>query len=255
MFNIFLTKTMLIYMRIGVIKRMRRAILFLIFALFLAWVIQPNLSNQIIETSNVRTPTQTDSTVITNDTVSNKTSKSKAVICLDAAKGGTETGYTSDGHTSEKDLNLQITQKLGESLSNRGYQVVYTRSDDSTISNESRIQYANEQNAKYFISIQMNSSDNTLSRGYSIFTQSNDKLISLAKQISNNMNSINFTLFEGIDSDHYENFPILYNNSVPSILIELGYLSNSNDYTKLTDENMQTEIASAITSALLKEIN
>ncbi len=234
---------------------MRRAILFLIFALFLAWVIQPNLSNQIIENSNVRTPTQTDSTIITNDTVSNKTSKSKAVICLDAAKGGTETGYTSDGHTSEKDINLQIAQKLGESLSNSGYQVVYTRSDDSTISNESRIQYASEQNAKYFISIQMNSSDNTLSRGYSIFTQSNDKLISLAKQISNNMNTINFTLFEGIDSDHYENFPILYNNSVPSILIELGYLSNSNDYTKLIDENMQTEIASAITSALLKEIN
>lgn len=255
MFNIFLDKSMIEYTRVGVIKHMRRAILFLIFALFLAWVIQPNLSNQIIENSNVRTPTQTDSTVITNDTVSNKTSKSKAVICLDAAKGGTETGYTSEGHTSEKDINLQITQKLGESLSNSGYQVVYTRSDDSTVSNESRIQYASEQNAKYFISIQMNSSDNTLSRGYSIFTQSNDKLISLAKQISNNMNTINFTLFEGIDSDHYENFPILYNNSVSSILIELGYLSNSNDYAKLTDENMQTEIASAITSALLKEIN
>ena len=53
------------------------------------------------------------------------------------------------------------------------------------------------------------------------------------------MNSINLSQFEGIDSDHYENFPILYDSQIPSILLELGYLSNSEDYTKLTDETFQ----------------
>lgn len=50
---------------------MRRAILFLIFALFLAMVIQPNLNKQIKEKSKIDVPEQTNSTIITNDTVDN----------------------------------------------------------------------------------------------------------------------------------------------------------------------------------------
>ena len=118
---------------------MRRAILFLVFALFLAMVIQPNLNKQIKEKSKIDVPEQTDSTIITNDTVDNSRCKSKAVICIDASHGGSDSGYTSDGHTSEKDLNLVIAKKIGESLSSVGYNVVYTRSDDSTLSTEERI--------------------------------------------------------------------------------------------------------------------
>ena len=74
---------------------MRRAILFLVFALFLAMVIQPNLNKQIKEKSKI------NSTIITNDTVDNSRCKSKAVICIDASHGGSDAGYTSDGHTLE----------------------------------------------------------------------------------------------------------------------------------------------------------
>ena len=80
---------------------MRRAILFLIFALFLAMVIQPNLNKQIKEKSKIDVPEQTNSTIITNDTVDNSRCKSKAVICIDASHGGSDAGYTSDGHTLE----------------------------------------------------------------------------------------------------------------------------------------------------------
>ena len=223
---------------------MRRAILFLVFALFLAMVIQPNLNKQIKEKSKIDVPEQTNSTIITNDTVDNSRCKSKAVICIDASHGGSDAGCTSDGHTSEKDLNLIIAKKIGDSLASVGYNVVYTRSDDSSLSTEDRITSINSQKAKYLISIQMNSSSDSLSKGYSIFTQPND-----------NMNSINLSQFEGIDSDHYENFPILYDSQIPSILLELGYLSNSEDYTKLTDETFQQKIANAITESFLDQIN
>ena len=101
----------------------------------------------------------------------------------------------------------------------------------------------------------MNSSSDSLSKGYSIFTQSNDKMIQLAKNLSNTMNAINLSQFEGIDSDHYENFPILYDSQIPAILLELGYLSNSDDYTKLVDETFQQKIADAITESFLAKIN
>ena len=51
---------------------MCRAILFLVFALFLAMVIQPNLNKQIKEKSKIDVPEQTNSTIITNDTVDNR---------------------------------------------------------------------------------------------------------------------------------------------------------------------------------------
>ena len=173
---------------------MRRAILFLVFALFLAMVIQPNLNKQIKEKSKIDVPEQTNSTIITNDTVDN-------------------------------------------------------------LSTEDRITSINSQKAKYLISIQMNSSSDSLSKGYSIFTQPNDNMIQLAKKLAQTMNSINLSQFEGIDSDHYENFPILYDSQIPSILLELGYLSNSEDYTKLTDETFQQKIANAITESFLDQIN
>lgn len=234
---------------------MRRAILFLIFAMFLAMVIQPNLNKQIKEKSEIEVPEQTESTIITNDTVSNSRCKSKSIICIDASHGGSDSGYTSDGHTSEKDLNLIIAKKIGDSLSSVGYNVVYTRSDDSTLSTEDRVTSINSQKANYLISIQMNSSSDSLSKGYSIFTQPNDKMIQLAKNLSNTMNAINLSQFEGIDSDHYENFPILYDSQIPSILLELGYLSNSDDYSKLVDETFQQKIADAITESFLAKIN
>lgn len=236
---------------------MRRAILFLIFALFLAMVIQPNLNKQIKETSTIDVPVQADSqtTVITNNTVSNKQSKSKAVICIDASHGGDDAGYINDGYASEKDLNLAIAKKIGDALENVGYNVVYTRSDDSTLNTEDRITSLNAQKADYLISIQMNSSSDSLSKGYSIFTQPNEKMIQLAKELASTMNSINLSQFEGIDSDHYENFPILYDSQIPSILLELGYLSNTEDYTKLTNESFQEKIADAIAESFLDKIN
>ena len=236
---------------------MRRAILFLIFALFLAMVIQPNLNKQIKETSKIDVPEQAESktTLITNDTVSNKRPKSKAIICIDASRGGSDAGYTSEGHTSEKELNLAIAQKIGDTLESVGYKVVYTRSDDSSLTTEDRITALTAEKADYLISIQMNSSSDSLSKGYSIFTQPNEKMIQLAKELASTMSSINLSQFEGIDSDHYENFPILYDSQIPSILLELGYLSNSDDYSKLIDETFQQKIADAITQSFLDKIN
>ena len=80
-------------------------------------------------------------------------------------------------------------------------------------------------------------------------------MIQLAKELASTMNSINLSQFEGIDSDHYENFPILYDSQIPSILLELGYLSNTEDYTKLTNESFQEKIADAIAESFLDKIN
>ncbi|WP_350309555.1 N-acetylmuramoyl-L-alanine amidase family protein [Faecalibaculum rodentium] len=69
------------------------------------------------------------------------------------------------------------------------------------------------------------------------------------------VSAINLSSFEGVDSDHYANFPILMDRDVPSILLELGYVTNPDDYAKLTDSSYQDRIGEAVAEAFLKVVN
>ena len=240
---------------------MKRAIAYFIVAIFLLLVIQPNLNTNGINENN-RVPKNTTNSITTNENANIKESESKATICIDPANGGTDTGYILDETTSEKDINLAISLKLGSALEKAGYNIVYTRTDDNfaTYTDESdsaraRINSAIDQNSDYFISIQMNNDEDKLTKGYSLFTQSDDQMIELAQAISTKLNSLNYSSFAGLDSDHYSNFPILQDKDLPSILLELGYLTNKDDLSKLTDEEFQNKIAYAITEAFVEVIN
>lgn len=239
---------------------MKRAIWFLIIALFMALIVQPNLSSN--QDPNLRTPTNTTSQARTNDNIDIGLSESKATICLDAANGGNDTGYVVNDETMEKDLNLALVLKIGEYLSQADYNVVYTRSDDSTIAETSedgnenhRVQIAKQNQADYLISIQMADDVDTTIKGYSFFTHPDENLIDLANTINDKLMAINYSRFDGLDSDHYENFSILQDADLPSLLIQIGYLTNEQDVQNLTDEHFQDLIARAVSEAILMEIN
>lgn len=239
---------------------MKRALLFLACALFCALIVQPNIQRQL--QTNSRIPENTTSNPTTNDNANIAQSKSKATICIDAGNGGDDAGYTVSDRIPEKDINLAIALDLGKNLTDFGYNVVYTRTNDDIASyeNESdsskeRITFAKENNANYFISITLNYDENTFSKGYSLFTQPDDQMIDLANEISERLKSINYSQFEGLDSDHYSNFPILVDQDLPSLLIELGYISNLDDYNSLTDEQFQQSIGRQIALAILEIID
>ena len=198
----------------------------------------------------------------TNDNIDMGLSKSQATICLDAANGGNDTGYVINDETMEKDLNLALVLKIGQYLSQADYHVVYTRSDDTTIQETSdnvsenpRVQIAKQNEADYLISIQMADDVDTTIKGYSFFTHPNADLIDLANAINDKLMAINYSRFDGLDSDHYDNFSILQDSDLPSLLIQIGYLTNEQDVQNLTDEHFQDMIARAISEAILAQIN
>lgn len=240
---------------------MKRAFVYFLIAIFLLLVVQPNIQTSDVDKNN-RVPTNTTNSITTNENADIPQSESKATICIDPANGGTDTGYVVDENTSEKDINLTISLKIGEALQQAGYNVVYTRTDDNfeTYSSEddsakARINLAIDQNADYFISVQMNNDEDRLTKGYSLFTQSNEDMINLAQAISEKLNNLSYSTFGGLDSDHYANFPILQDRDLPSVLLELGYLTNADDLTNLTDESFQNKIAYAIAEAFVETIN
>lgn len=240
---------------------MKRALFFLIIALFMALIVQPNLST--LSDDDVKVP-QDDSTagLITNDNIDMSKCESQAIICLDAANGGLDYGYYQEDHLPEKDVNLEIVQAIGEYLTKADYKVVYTRTGDEDVnpetgvlSFEERINYAKGQNALYMISIQCNEDTDILKKGFSLFTHPNDLMIAVGNSIYENLSAINYSQFEGLDSDHYSNFPILNNEQIPTIMIDIGYLTNEEDYNNLTNPEFQKKIGKAIAMAILKEIN
>lgn len=81
-------------------------------------------------------------------------------IVIDAGHGGADTGSTECPGLPEKDVNLDIAFRLKSLLEADGAQVFMTRTDDSTLSNGDRYNYANSVNGEALVSIHLNGSTN-----------------------------------------------------------------------------------------------
>lgn len=87
-------------------------------------------------------------------------------ITIDAGHGGQDPGTTSSLALFEKDITLDIGQRLRQLLESNGFQVVVTRSDDRTVPLRERARMANESRSDLFLSIHINSIvKHTASRG------------------------------------------------------------------------------------------
>lgn len=241
---------------------MKRAIVFLLCALFVLLVIDPNLSSHLSEEEN-KIPVYSDSAELrTNDDVETRQSSSHALIYIDPARGGRDTGYVSSSGTAEKDLLMQLALTIGDNLEKAGYQVEYSRwydnvpacstSDDCE---QARIRQAQENGADYVLSLQMNQ-DDSLRQGFSLFARpDNEQLISLSREIASRIQSASYSRFEGLDTDHFDSFPVLSQDSVDAILLQIGYITNPQDYARMSDSKFQQRIANAVTQAFLSVID
>lgn len=87
-------------------------------------------------------------------------------IVVDAGHGGWDLGTVGRRGLLEKDLVLEIAQRLGKLLESRlGSTVIYTRQDDNYIPLENRAEIANQAQADLFISVHANYSDLPSARG------------------------------------------------------------------------------------------
>ena len=151
------------------------------------------------------------------------------VIILDAGHGGIDSGTLNDDKTIlEKDINLAITHKIRELLESSGAHVILTREDDSSLYVEdgkktirqkynenlkNRKKIIEESNADMFISIHMNAL--------------------VGKGASKYYGAQTF-------------YPAGKEDSITSVLIECGFLSNDKEAKLLTDEKYQEKIAWSI---------
>ena len=101
-----------------------------------------------------------DTTTAASNKLSKKQKASK-IIVLDPGHGGDDVGALSQNKKlREKDIVLNVSKKTASLLKERGYKVLFTRSNDRFIKLRSRTSFANDKGAHLFISIHANAAPN-----------------------------------------------------------------------------------------------
>lgn len=175
---------------------------------------------------------------------------SRVVVMIDPGHGGKDPGAIGIGGLREKDVILPISLQIARRLEQQGVQVVMTRSDDRFISLAGRTQMAKQAGANIFVSIHANaiSMRRPDVNGLETYYFANPRL---AQTIHNSiLQSVNIR-DRGV---RQARFYVLRNTSVPSVLVEVGFVTGAEDAPKLASPAFQNQMADAIARGILQYI-
>lgn len=179
-------------------------------------------------------------------------------VTIDPGHGGRD-GGASNGNVLEKDLNLAVAQKLRDVVNNNGGAAVLTREGDEPDipgSNgkfnkkadlEHRLFVLQDSGSDLFVSVHMNKFTDAKYSGAQVFYSQNSedskRLGELVqKSLRENVDNSNTREAKRNEAGIY----VLKNAKVPAILVECGFLSNSDELGKLQSDEYQQQLADAI---------
>ncbi|MFN6567684.1 N-acetylmuramoyl-L-alanine amidase [Dendronalium sp. ChiSLP03b] len=173
----------------------------------------------------------------------------KVVVVIDPGHGGKDSGAPGLGGLLEKDVVLPIGQRIASILEQNGVQAVLTRDSDFFVELQGRVDIAERANATLFISVHANSVDNRPDvNGLEVYYY--DSGYALAEVVRNNiLQSIDTIKDRGTRKAR---FYVLRKSSMPSILVETGYMTGREDNPRLATREYQNRMAEAIAYGILK---
>lgn len=171
-------------------------------------------------------------------------------IAVDAGHGGKELGAIGCCGDKEKDINLAIAKELKNELQNRGAKVIMTRDRDVDVSLQDRVKIAKEKDAALLISIHANAlpdgADPIKNRGTSVYYYHNQ-----AKPLADSiLNSITTQAGTKNDKAKQGSLALVRPTSSVSVLIEVAYIINPDDYALLLDKDFRSKCAKAIADGI-----
>ena len=139
---------------------------------------------------------------------------------------------------------------IKNNLEKAGEKVIATRDTDLYFSLDYRSNKANKQNCDYFISIHMNASTNKDAKGVEVWVyDEKSKVYNLAKNICTNLSKDINIPNRGVKIS--KKFSVLRKTKMPSLLIEIDFISNLCVENALKDETYIKNISQSISNSLL----
>lgn len=166
-------------------------------------------------------------------------------IVIDPGHGGKDVGATGASGLYEKDFTLNLSKKVYEILENEEkIQVHMTREEDTFIStvDKYRPKFANELDADLFLSIHGNTFEDTNVSGTESYYY-HEKFKAFAEAIHKKV--VDATGFKDRGVRNKDLFVVRY-TEMPSVLLEVGYLTNADEEQIMLGEEFQTSVAEAI---------
>lgn len=179
--------------------------------------------------------------------VNPKLSEPKQInVVIDAAHGGYDFGATSNS-INEKQIVEQIANKIKALNKNENVVIHFTRSSDVFVPLQERSNIANTIKPDLVLSLHVNSSKNQDKSGVEFFVYKDSKWYEESNNLAVKLSS-EFAKNNTLTIGEIKNAPfyILKYATTPTVLVELGYLSNENDKKYLTDDKEQNKIAENI---------
>lgn len=210
-------------------------------------------------------------------------------VVIDAGHGGDELGARGAAGTQEKDLTLSVARRLRNMIDTRlGLRVFLTRDDDRAMTLDERSAYANSQKADVFISIHANAAVRPAMKGAEVYYLSIDRADAEARRLAESSGAllpvlgggtraIDLILWEIAQARYLEHssalagmveqslrarvemspravqqapFRVLVGANMPAVLVEIGYLSNTDQERALASGPYQDQITQALFEAV-----
>lgn len=173
-------------------------------------------------------------------------------IMVDPGHGGSENGAVGPLGTkyAEKTINFNTSLKLKDELEKMGATVLMTRTGDTGLSLVERLTASRNAKPDMFISIHSNSMEDNVDiskvSGFSAYYH-----YEIAQTLTQGIyNSVIGELNRKAMGVHVKNFYVMRGTWAPSLLLEGGFVPNPVEFEWLSDENMQTQYAKSIATAI-----
>ncbi|MBE9106222.1 N-acetylmuramoyl-L-alanine amidase [Nostoc cf. edaphicum LEGE 07299] len=171
-------------------------------------------------------------------------------IVLDPGHGGKESGASGPTGYLEKDVNLVVSKLLRDELVKRGATVVMTREDDKEVSLVERQAIISQEEPAIAISIHHNSlpdnGDAEKTKGFGTFwyhPQAHSLAIFLQNYVVKKLGRPHYGVF-------WNNLALTRPAAAPSVLLELGFMSNPDEFEQVVNPEEQKKMANAIAQGI-----
>lgn len=194
-----------------------------------------------------------------------------AVVIIDPGHGGKDSGTIKTGLV-EKDLALDVAQRLERLLKARGFVTLMTRSDDSFVSLQDRANIANNQPDSVFVSIHFDEAGRSAATGIETYYAAHrlawpDRVASwlpFLQKISSEPPDPESQSLAGFIQESVvtqtqatnrgtrpEQFFVIANVRHPAVLVEGGFLTNKDEALKLTNADYREQMAMGIAEGIV----
>lgn len=198
--------------------------------------------------------------------------QAKRLVIIDAAHGGADAGVMVTDKIQEKEVTLILAQLLQKELAKSpDIQTQLTRTSDKTISNAERVKMVKAASGEVlFISLHVNAGFGNKATGYELFfpgfktpaTDQNESKailkdmeqnkylndsVRLAQMIQRNMENVFPRKGRGLRDAP---MPILDDLSIPAVVLEVGFATNTEDRKKILNEKTQQAVAQALAKGI-----